>query len=365
MRLLGESPEKSSRFTAVLSIQAKAPQPSVEIPSPTTPLIGRVQELAEVTARLRQSDVRLLTLSGPGGAGKSRLAIEAARMVAGDFANGVLFVPLAPLRDPAHVIPAITQALGLPDQGARPPLRRLQDALREREQLLVLDNCEHVAAAASEMAALLAAAPRLKLLVTSRALLRITGEHSYAVPPLPLANPADLPPLDELARTDAVALFLARVRMRLPEFQLTAANSRDVATICVQLDGLPLAIEMAAARAALLSPRTLLARLKHRLAILTDGPHDLPERQRTLRATIEWSYRLLDLSEQLLFDRLAVFAGGGISKRLKLSVTQLGRSRSVHLTGFKPYSTNTSHSGRVERVANYVLGCWRQFASMP
>jgi predicted ATPase len=282
----------------------------MDIPSPTTQLIGRTLELVEVTALMRRADVRLLTLSGPGGVGKTRLAIEAAQLIAGEFSAGAIFVPLAPLRDPTHVIPAITQALGLPDQGARPPLMRLQDALREREQLLVLDNFEHVAVAAPEMAALLAAAPRLKLLVTSRALLRLTGEHSYVVPPLPLANPSNLPPLDELAQTDAVALFLARVRMRLPDFQLTATNSREVAAICVELDGLPLAIELAAARVALLSPRMLLARLQHRLAVLTDGPQDLPERQRTLRGTIEWSYRLLDLSEQLLFERLAVFAGG-------------------------------------------------------
>ncbi|MFN8467019.1 MAG: BTAD domain-containing putative transcriptional regulator [Caldilineaceae bacterium] len=293
-----------------LAIPAAAPAARVQLPAPATPLVGRERELAEVTARLRHPDVRLLTLTGPGGAGKTRLAVAAAQSAGGDFADGAVFVPLAPLRDAAHVIPAIAAALGLPDQDARAPLRRLQDALGAREQLLVLDNCEHVAAAAPDLAALLTAAPRLKLLVTSRALLHITGEYSCAVPPLLLADLDHLPALDELAQTPAVALFLVRVRMHLPDFRLTPANAREVAAICARLDGLPLAIELAAARAALLSPRMLLARLSHSLAILTDGPGDLPERQRTLRATIEWSYRLLGLSEQLLFARLAVFAGG-------------------------------------------------------
>jgi predicted ATPase/DNA-binding SARP family transcriptional activator len=289
--------------------QAGPARPVAGLPAPATALIGRTSEVTEVTALLRRADVRLLTLSGPGGAGKTRLAIEVARVVAPSFTDGAAFVPLAPLRDTALVIPAITQALGLPDQGDRSPLARLQDALRDREVLLVLDNFEHIAAAAVEVAALLAAAPRLTVLATSRSLLHIAGEFSYGVPPLALADPAQLPALDALAQVESAALFLERVRARLPTFQITEANARDVAMICARLDGLPLAIELAAARAVLLSPRMLLARLRSRLALLTDGPRDLPERQRTLRATIDWSYRLLDLSEQVLFGRLAVFAG--------------------------------------------------------
>jgi predicted ATPase/DNA-binding SARP family transcriptional activator len=284
--------------------------PATSIPAPATALIGRVAEVAELTALLRRGDLRLLTVSGPGGVGKTRLAIETAQRVAADFADGAVFVALAPLRDAALVVPAIMSALGLPDRSDRLPLAQLCEALRDRELLLLLDNFEHVAAAAGDVAALLAAAPRLHVLVTSRALLRISGEHRFSVPPLSLADPVRLPTLDALAQVESVALFLARARARLPAFQLSAANAHDIATICARLDGLPLAIELAAARAAVLSPKMLLARLDRRLGLLTDGSRDLPERQRTLRATIDWSYRLLDLSEQVLFERLAVFAGG-------------------------------------------------------
>lgn len=308
--LPGRAPDSTLSLRVSPPPATAAPPSAAGIPAPASPLIGRVAELAEVMALLRRADVRLLTLSGPGGAGKTRLAVEAARLAAADFAAGAAFVSLAPLRDPAHVVPAIMEALGLPDQGDRPSLVRLQDALRERELLLVLDNFEHVTAAAPEVAALLEAAPRLTLLITSRARLHIRGEYSYPVPPLAIPDLTQLPSLDALAQIDSVALFLARVRARVPTFQLGEANARAVAAICARLDGLPLAIELAAARAALLSPRMLLARLNRSLELLTGGPHDLPERQRTLRATIDWSYRLLDLSEQLLFGRLAVFAGG-------------------------------------------------------
>lgn len=289
----------------------EAPPSAASIPTPLTPLVGRTQQTAEVAALLQHADVRLLTLNGPGGAGKTRLAIEAARRAATAFADGAAWVPLAPLRDATRVIPVILERLGLPDRQEDRPLLRLQEALRGREMLLVLDNCEHVVAAVAEIAALLETAPRLTVLATSRSLLRMAGEQSYFVPPLALPDPAHLPALDALAQVESMALFLARVQARLPAFRLTEANAPIIASICARLDGLPLAIELAAARAALLSPRMLLARLDRRLALLIDGPRDLPERQRTLRATIDWSYHLLDLSEQLLFGRLAVFAGGG------------------------------------------------------
>ena len=231
-------------------------------------------------------------------------------MVAAEYADGATLVELAPLRDPALVVPAIAIALGMGDRSECPPLLRVQEFLHDRELLLVLDNFEHVVSAAPEVAALLTAAPRLKVVVTSRAVLRLTGEHVYAVPPLALPDASQLPPLDVLAQLGAVALFVTRVRARLGNFRLTATNAPEIAAICLRLDGLPLALELAAARAALLSPRALLARLDHRLALLADGPRDLPERQRTLRATIDWSYELLDVGEQLLLGRLAVFAGG-------------------------------------------------------
>ncbi|HEX9374221.1 MAG TPA: BTAD domain-containing putative transcriptional regulator, partial [Roseiflexaceae bacterium] len=293
-----------------LSMVEEHTPPAMRLPDPPGLLIGRAAELADITALVQRADVRLLTLSGPGGAGKTRLAIETARAVADHYDHGAAFVPLAPVRDATLVVPAIAATLGLADRSDRPPLVRLQDALRDRNLLLVLDNFEHVADAALDVASLLAAAPRLTVLVTSRALLRIAGEHTYPVPSLALPDPAQLPPPADLAHIDAIALFLARVQARLPGFQLTTANAAEIAAICARLDGLPLAIELAAARAALLSPRMLLARLDRRLAFLTAGPRDLPERQRTLRATIDWSYDLLDLGERLLLGRLAVFAGG-------------------------------------------------------
>ncbi len=238
------------------------------------------------------------------------MALEVAQAIAPCYHDGAAFVPLEPLREAAQVVPAIAQAIGLSDQSDEPPLTRVQEAMREREFLLVLDNVEHVASAAGQVAALLTAAPRLTILATSRVLLRLSGEHVYPVPPLALPDPARLPPLAQLTEVGAVALFLARVTARLPTFALTEANAAEIAAICARLDGLPPAIELAAARAVLLSPRALLARLDRSLALLTASPCDLPERQRTLRATIDWSYALLDPGEQLLLGRLAVFAGG-------------------------------------------------------
>ena len=254
--------------------------------------------------------MRLLTLTGPGGTGKTRLAQAVAKGVGDAFADGVVFVALASIADPDLVPATIGRALGLPDRGTGPLLVRLMAILREKSLLLVLDNFEHVLAAAPAVAELLAACPTLIVLATSRAPLHIRGEQEFPVPPLPV------PDLDQpatpaaLLRSPSVALFCARARDVRPDFVLTDEAALAVAAICRRLDGLPLALELAAARTKLLPPPALLARLGRRLPLLTGGPRDAPARQQTLRDTIAWSYDLLTEKEQRLFRCLAVFAGG-------------------------------------------------------
>jgi predicted ATPase/transcriptional regulator with XRE-family HTH domain len=277
---------------------------------PLTPLIGRTQEVADLTALLGNGSARLVTLTGPGGVGKTRLALAATAAVQTAFAEGALAVDLAPLRDPRLVLPAIAQALGLPDTGDRPYAERLGAHLRASHRLLLLDNVEPVVEAAPELAEVLAACPRVTALATSRVALRVRGEQEVPVVPLALPTPDELADLEALAAVPAVALFVERARAVAPGFALTTENAATVAAICTRLDGLPLALELAAAWLRLLPPATLLARLEHALAVLVAGPRDLPPRQRTLRATIDWSYSRLAEPEQRLFRRLAVFAGG-------------------------------------------------------
>jgi predicted ATPase/DNA-binding SARP family transcriptional activator len=279
------------------------------IPAPLTPLVGRRLELAALTSLVRAGQARLLTLTGPGGTGKTRLAVESAWELVSDFADGVFFVDLAPIGESELVADQILAALEVDEQPGRPVVATLKQALRGRRSLLLLDNFEGVMDAAPLVTELLAAAPELKALVTSRVVLQVSGEHEYPVPPLALPD-LEHDPLESLARSEAVELFAARARAVSPTFRLDGANTRVVAAICVALDGLPLAIELAAARTRELDPEEMLGRLESRLELLTAGPRDAPVRQRTLRATLDWSFELLDGDEQQLLARLGVFTGG-------------------------------------------------------
>jgi predicted ATPase len=279
-------------------------------PVPLTALIGREQGVQAICDLLSLPEVRLLTITGTGGVGKTRLALEVAHVLGSNFVDGPCFVPLAPISDLALVMPTIAEVLDLHETSQQPMLSVLQAFLRDKQLLLVLDNFEQVLDAASYLTNLLATCPRLKVLVTSRFVLHVQGEQEFTVPPLAVPDPTHLPDLVTLAQYEAMALFIARTQAAKPDFLLTDANARAVAEICVRLDGLPLAIELAAARSKLLPPQALLTRLEKRLAVLTGGSHTSPARQQTLRKTLQWSYDLLSEEEQRLFRRLSVFVGG-------------------------------------------------------
>jgi predicted ATPase/DNA-binding XRE family transcriptional regulator len=287
-----------------------AGEPRRTLPHPPTPIVGRLKETAAATGLLLDPDLRLLTLTGLGGVGKTRLALEVAHRMADVLRDGAVFVDLAPVRDPTLLLSAIAQALAVAPSPETPLRQQVIDSLHDKHLLLVLDNFEQLVEAAVVVADLLAACPKLKVLATSREPLHLRAEREYPVGPLATPDLHALPQLNDLARVPAVDLLVRRAEAVDHEFALTDANARAVAEIAIRLDGLPLAIELAATRLRVLTPAALLDRLERRLPLLTGGARDLPARQQAIRVTLDWSHDLLSQPEQILFRRLSVFAGG-------------------------------------------------------
>jgi predicted ATPase len=323
------------------------------LPAQPTPFLGRTQQVNELKEMILDTGVRLVTLLGPGGAGKTRLSLRVAEELLGHFPQGVFFVPLSDDRDAHQLISRIAQQLDV-REGGRPLLTSLKDYLRDKHLLLVLDNLEQLVSAASIVAELLAAAPRLQVISSSRVALQLQGEYEYPVPPLDVPRTRDGMTLEEIEKNESVRFFVERARASSPRFSLTDDNASAVAEISRRLDGLPLALELAAARIKLLPPQALLARLDDRLKLLTGGARDLPARQQTLRNTLEWSYSLLNEQEKLLYARLGVFVGG-FSLEAAEAVSNVEGTQDV-LEGLASLVNNSLlRQGEIEGEARFTM----------
>jgi predicted ATPase/DNA-binding SARP family transcriptional activator len=327
-----------------------------------TPLVGRERETEQISGLLRGEKARLLTLTGPGGTGKTRVALAAGADLLGHFDDGVFFVALAAVRDPELVPSAIAGSLGIKESAESSLMETIKNYLRHKRLLLILDNFEQVLEGTPLVRELVGTCPGLTVLVTSRIPLSVYGEHEYAVPPLAVPDPKSLPPLEDLARYEAVRLFVVRAKAVKADFAMTDENASAVAEICARLDGLPLAIELAAARVRLLAPGTMLARLDNRLRLLRGGPRDLPARQRTLRGTIDWSYELLEDQDKTLLARLSVFAGGGTLRAIEEICDPKG-DLDV-LEGVESLLEKSLLSREWDVGESRASVCWRQSASM-